>query len=342
MTSDRDQLFEALCRRLTASEVVAAWDSLVDAGVTGLRVAEDHGGLGMLLREAEPVMAALGETGTAAPFLESSIVAAGLLSRLAPASALLGRIACKGAVCAIAGLELWSRQALTAEEADRRWVMRGTARLVLHADSAVAVLAVVPLGDHTGLFLVEPHPGWVAASYPTIDGRRASDLTFDGVTGTMLSSDADEAVEAALDEAHACIAAEAAAIMRRLVRDTVEYTKQRRQFGDTVASFQVIQHRLVDMDIQARRASAIARQAMDALDGPAAVRSRLASAAKATAASAGRFVGQQAVQLHGAMGMTQELSLAGLFKRLTAIENELGTRDEVTTRHARLHERLSS
>ena len=130
----------------------------------------------------------------------------------------------------------------------------------------------------------------------------------------MLSLHAEEAIEAALDEARACIAVEAAAIMRRLVRDTVEYTRQRRQFGQARAEFQVIQHRLVDMDMQARRASAIARQAMDAFDAPAAVRSRLVSAAKATAASAGRYFGQEAVQLHGAMGMTGTIGLFDLVK----------------------------
>ncbi len=338
MTSERDELFESLRRRLAASEPVAARNELFDAGVAGFRISEDHGGLGLEVREAEPIMAALGETGRATPFVESSVVAAGLLSRVAPASDLLTRIARRGAVCAIAGLDPRLRVEMTAHEADSRWTIHGTARLVLHADSATALLAIVQLGDRTGLFVLAPEAGWSAATYATIDGRTASDLTFDGVPATLLSTDAGEAVEAALDEARACIAVEAAAIMRRLVRDTVEYTRNRQQFGQALAEFQVIQHRLVDMEIQARRASAIAHSAMSALNGPAAVRSRLASAAKATAARAGRYVGQQAVQLHGAMGMTEELPVGGLFKRLTVIEDELGSADDHTARHARLRE----
>ncbi len=124
--------------------------------------------------------------------------------------------------------------------------------------------------------------------------------------------------------------------MRRLVNDTVAYTKEREQFGQPLARFQVIQHRLVDMHMQAKRCGAIARRAMTALDADWRERGRLASAAKATAIEAGRFVGQQAVQLHGGMGMSEGLPIGRYFKRLTAIETELGSADDHRRRYARL------
>lgn len=338
MSSERDQLFQTVSRRLAASSPAAAWEGLIAVGVTGFRVAEEHGGLGMSPIEAEPIMAAVGETGRSSPFVESSVVAAGLLGGWSRAAAdILAKIASKGAVCAVAGLDPRLRSNLSAIEASGDWKISGCAKLVLHADTAAALVAIVPMGPKTGLFLLDKVPE-TAVVYPTIDGRNAADIEFDGVSATLLSPDAGDGVDEALDEARACIAVEAAAIMRRLVRDTVEYMRKRRQFGQPLASFQVIQHRLVDMHIQARRASAIAGRAIAALEGPAERRSSLVSAAKATAALAGRHVGQQAVQLHGAMGMTEELPLAGLFKRLTVIADELGSADEHAARHSALQD----
>jgi alkylation response protein AidB-like acyl-CoA dehydrogenase len=336
VSSERDQLFDALTRRLGACAPSAAWEELVAAGVAGFRVAEKHGGLAMAASDAEPIMAALGETGRATPFLENSVVAVGLLGQFSPSTdALLSRIAADGAVCAVAGLDPRLRTGIEARQTGGRWSLSGTAKLVMHGSAAISCLAIVPLASRIGLFLLETE-GRNSTDYSTIDGRSASDIVLDGAGATLLSDDAGDGVDAALDEAQACIAVEAAAIMRRLVRDTVEYARQRHQFGQPLAAFQIIQHRLVDMHMQARRASSIARRAMKALGGPVDDRSRLVSAAKATAAQAGRYVGQQAVQLHGAMGMTDELPLSGLFKRLTVIENELGGADVHMARHAAL------
>lgn len=339
MNSEQEQLFEAISRRLAATGASAAWDGLVAAGVSGFRISETLGGLGLAAREAEPVMAALGETGRSSPFLESSVVAAGLLGRFTEmAGPTLRKLATIGAVCAVAGLDPRLRGGLVATAVGGGWILDGSVKLVLHAEAATALLVVVPRGVRLALFLVAPGAGYGVEGYPTIDGRRAADVAFADTPALLLSDDAAEAVDAGQDEALACISVEAAAIMRRLVRDTIEYTRQRRQFGQTLSQFQVVQHRIVDMHIQARRAEAIARRSIDALAGAADVRSRVVSAAKATVAAAGRYVGQQAVQLHGAMGMTEELPLSGLFKRLTVIENELGSADEHLARYARLRE----
>jgi alkylation response protein AidB-like acyl-CoA dehydrogenase len=124
--------------------------------------------------------------------------------------------------------------------------------------------------------------------------------------------------------------------MARLVSDTRDYCVQREQFGKAISSFQVVQHRLVDMHIEARRAAAAAALAADALDLDPPERAKVISAAKVTIADAGRFVGQNAVQLHGGMGMTEELPVSALFKRLTVIESEFGTRDEHLARYMAL------
>lgn len=337
MNSERDEIFEAISRRVTAAAPADAWNQMIEAGVGGFRIAPELGGLGLGVSKAEPIMAALGEAGRATPFLESSVIAAGLLGRYAPASdELLSQLARGSAICAVAGIDPRLRNTLSADQADGRWTVTGSAKLVMHAQVAGALIAVVPHQGTTALFLIEQASQLPMVAYPTIDGRTACDLVLEGAPAMLIALDAGEAVEAALDEAQACIAAEAAGVMRRIVRDTVEYTRQRRQFGQALSGFQVIQHRLVDMNIQARRASAIARRAMVALEGPAVHRSRLVSAAKATAAIAGRYVGQQAVQLHGAMGMIEDMALSYLFKRLTVIENELRSAEENIGRHAAL------
>ena len=165
------------------------------------------------------------------------------------------------------------------------------------------------------------------ARYPTIDGRMAADLRFCEHQCRVLAEDCSVLLEETLDAALACTAIEAAACMRRLVHDTANHVRQREQFGQPIGRFQAVQHRLVDMHIAAQRAGAIARRALAACANRSDRRAALASAAKATVAEAGRFVGQQAVQLHGAMGMTDELPVGRYFKRLTVIEQQLGDRD---------------
>lgn len=338
--AERDQLYDALSRRLTQADAASAWPILGDAGVQGLLIPEALGGLGMTAGEAEPIMAALGGACWPTPFVESSIVAATLLARFATSSSdeVLRSMAESGEIATVAGLEERLRGGVSGSKDGEQWRLDGTLKLVLDADHAKVTLVVVDQAEATGLFLIDPALASGRHSYPTIDGRLAADLQLDRAPATLLTADAGEAVAAAADAARACIAVEAAAIMKRLVRDTVEYARQRRQFGQTLAQFQVVQHRLVDMQMHARRAGAIARRAMQALDEPAEVRGRIVSAAKATVATAGRFVGQQAVQLHGAMGMTDELALSRCFKRLTVIADELGSADQHAARHASLRD----
>jgi alkylation response protein AidB-like acyl-CoA dehydrogenase len=143
----------------------------------------------------------------------------------------------------------------------------------------------------------------------------------------------------ARDEGAAAVAAEAVGCMRKVLADTVEYCKQRHQFGQAIGSFQVLQHRMVDMYMEVEQAVAATYLAVLNLDSEPAVRARAVSAAKATVGRAARFVGQNAVQLHGGMGMTEELAIGHYFKRLTALQYEFGSTDHHVQRYAQLTQR---
>ena len=136
-----------------------------------------------------------------------------------------------------------------------------------------------------------------------------------------------EILEPAVDEAVAALCAEAIGVMRRLLADTVEYAKQRKQFDAPIAANQVLQHRMVDMYIALEQAVSMTYMATLKLDRPAPARARAVSAAKAQIGKAARFVGQAAIQIHGGMGMTNELAVSHYFKRATMIESQLGSAD---------------
>ena len=143
-------------------------------------------------------------------------------------------------------------------------------------------------------------------------------------------------LEQARDEGIAALCAEAAGLTRKLLADTVAYTKERRQFGQPLASFQALQHRMVDMHMELEQSVSAVYLAVLNLDADARTRARSVSAAKATVGRAARFIGQNAVQLHGGMGMTEELAIGHYFKRLTAVQYEYGSTDHHVTRYAEL------
>jgi alkylation response protein AidB-like acyl-CoA dehydrogenase len=228
------------------------------------------------------------------------------------------------------------------------WRLEGSKAVVMAAPWAdrlivAARTAGVP-GDGPGLslFIVDPAAAGVTLhSYPTIDGRRAADIDLVGVRAPAEALIGPEGgalplLEAMRDRAIAAQAAEAAGLLGKLLDDTVDYTKQRSQFGQPLASFQVLQHRMVDMYMQVEMVRSAAILATLKLDGDPVERAKAASAAKVTLANACRFVGQNAVQLHGGMGMTDELAIGHYFKRATLLESEHGSADWHLARHAAL------
>ncbi len=313
------------------------WRVLADAGVLGLPFAEAHGGLGLAPRDGFAVLEVLGPRAVALPYLESTLLAGTLLDRAGGGVAAhwLPRVAAGEAKLAFAPFD--DREPARAGIDAAGWRLSGGKLLTIGAAEADAVIVTARTDDGPAAFLV-PRAALAMKAYPTIDGRRAADLLLDDVTvpgDARLSVEAEDIAEM-LDLGAAAIATEASAIMARLVTDTRDYCVQRAQFGKAISSFQVVQHRLVDMHIEAKRAAAAAALAADALDLAPPDRAKAISTAKVTIADAGRFVGQNAVQLHGGMGMTEELPVSALFKRLTVIESEFGTRDEHLARYMAL------
>lgn len=335
VVSELKQALEARFDRLRAGEDV--WAALAEAGVLGLPFGEPHGGLGLHARTGFAVLEVLGPRGLAVPYLEAVLLAGSLLDRAGGAQtrAVLPRVAA-GELRLAFGL-LDGAEPLRATRKGEGWMLDGTKQLVIGAAEADLLVVIAATGDEQGAFLIARQAATCIA-YPTIDGRTAADLRFDGVDAgadALLTVSAMD-IAFALDLGIAAIAAEAAAIMARLVTDTRDYCRQRRQFDQPIAGFQVIQHRLVDMHIAARQGAAAAAIAADALDLAPPDRARAISAAKVTIADTARFVGQQAVQLHGGMGMTGELAVSTLFKRLTVIESEFGTRADHLARYMAL------
>lgn len=333
MDSELKHALEARLDRLKPGD--DGWAVLADAGVLGLPFAEAHGGVELPATAGFAVLEVLGSRAVALPYLECVLLAGGLLDKAGGALAeqWLLQVAEGGARLALAWLD--GAEPLRAHEDADGWRLRGSKLLAVGAEQAELLVVTAETAQGQAAFALPLSAVSSLRGYPTIDGRQAADLWFDGVQvepGARLNVSADD-IAAMHDFAVAAIAAEAAAIMARLVTDTRDYCRQREQFEQPIAAFRVIQHRLVDMHIEARRAAAAAAMAADALDLSGSERARAISAAKVTIADAGRFVGQQAVQLHGGMGMTDELVVSALFKRLTVIESEFGTRDEHLARY---------
>ena len=236
--------------------------------------------------------------------------------------------------------------------ATNQWVLHGAKTVVVSAPLATHLLisartsGAVADEDGISLFLAEfdaadPAPGLTVHSYRTIDDRRAADLAFDGVhlpDGALLGNagEAWDTLARGIDEGAFAISAEAVGCMRKVLADTVDYCKQRQQFGQPIGSFQVLQHRLVDMYMELQQAVAAVYLAVLNLQAEPDVRARAVSAAKVTIGRASRFIGQNAVQLHGGMGMTEELAIGHYFKRLTALQYEFGSSDQHVARYAQL------
>ncbi|WP_422059661.1 acyl-CoA dehydrogenase family protein [Sphingopyxis sp.] len=321
--------------RLKAGE--DGWRELADAGVLGLPFAEAHGGLGLAAREGFAVLELLGERAIALPYLESVLLAGTLLDRAGGdhAASWLPRVAVGEARLAFAWLD--DADPARAEREATGWRLGGGKLLVIGAAEADVLILIAQSDEGRAAFLV-PHDAVAMKAYPTIDGRRAADILLDHVSlpaSARLALTPNDIAQI-FDVGAAAVAAEAAAIMARLVTDTRDYCRDREQFGQKVSDFQVVQHRLVDMNIEARRAAAAATLAVDALELAPGPRAKAVSAAKVAVADAARFVGQNAVQLHGGMGMTDALPISALFKRLTVIESEFGGRDEHLARYMAL------
>ncbi|WP_454789220.1 acyl-CoA dehydrogenase family protein [Mycolicibacterium lutetiense] len=334
------------------------WRGFADElGILGATLPEEAGGIGGGPVETMVIAEALGHALVIEPFVDTVVVAGGLLHRAGDpaAAALLEDIVAGTAVVALAATEPtsgdnWRDVSTTARRDGDEWVLDGAKVMAVSAPLATHLLVTARTsGERAGtdgisLFLIEMASmttGFTAHDYRTVDDRRASDLTFADVrlpADALLGAEgqAGPSLEAARDEGAAAVCAEAVGGMRKVLADTVEYCKQRQQFGLPIGSFQALQHRMVDMHMEVEQASAAVYLAVLNLDADPAQRAKAVSAAKATIGRAARFVGQNAVQLHGGMGMTEELAIGHYFKRLTAVQYEFGSTDYHVGRYAEL------
>ena len=326
----------------------ALWQQCAELGLLGLPFAEEYGGYGGSPVEVGLVMEAVGRTLAPEPYL-ASIVLAGALLRLAGSppqqAALVPRVADGTLRLAFAHQERQARYdlndvATTARPDGNAWVLDGEKGVVLHGGAAgMLIVSARSAGGRRdrngiGLFLVQADaPGVQLRPYPTQDGQRAAELALSGVrvpADQVLGDPASAlpAIEHAVDLAIAALCAEAVGVMEALHGLTVDYLKTRRQFGTAIGSFQSLQHRAVDMLVLLEQARSMALYAAMMADDPDVdQRRRAIAAAKVQIAESARFIGQEAIQLHGGIGVTTEYKAGHLFKRLTMIAAQFGDED---------------
>jgi alkylation response protein AidB-like acyl-CoA dehydrogenase len=335
------------------------WEGFASLGLLGLPIPPEYEGFGGGAVDTMIVMEALGRHLVVEPYLSTVVLGANAIvlgGTQSQRRILLPSIVNGSMKLAFAHGEPGSRYSLshvatTARQEGGFWVINGRKSVVLHG--AVSDLLIVSartsgeVGDSHGisLFFVNPsEPGVAGRDYPTYDGMRAVEAEFTNVhvnTESLIGvlDQAYPLIELVVDRGVAALCAEAVGCMGALNTATLEYLKTRQQFGVPIGRFQALQHRMVDMLIhyeQAKSMACLAAVKVDSAD--VAERRRAVSAAKELIGRAGRYIGQQAIQLHGGMGMTDELNVGHYFKRLTAIDTTFGDSDHHLARFTEVTE----
>ncbi|WP_298213255.1 acyl-CoA dehydrogenase family protein [Acidovorax sp.] len=310
----------------------AAWGELAELGLTALTVPEAQGGLGQGAIDAMVVAEELGRGMVLEP-LAQAFIASSVLSAYAPAavqSAWLPRIASGEALVVLAYQERKARYRLDvceakAAPAQSGYTLTASKSIVPAGDQADAFIVPAQLDGKIALFLVERDADGVATrGYLTQDGSRAAEVVMDNAAATLITTDGLAALELAVDTGIAATCAEAVGVMDKTVALTVEYMNQRKQFGVFIASFQALRHRVADMKMQLELARSMSYYASLKLNAPTAERRAAMARAKVQLGQSMRFVGQQAVQLHGGIGVTDEYIGSHYFKKLTQLEMTFG------------------
>jgi pimeloyl-CoA dehydrogenase small subunit len=324
------------------------WRQYAELGLLGLPFAEEHGGIGGGPVETMIVMEQIGRALALEPYLATAVLAGGLVERGGSAALraeLLPRVASGELVLAFAHAERQSRYdiadvAATARRDGASFVLDGAKTLVLHGDSAKKFVVSARLSggrtdrDGLGLFLVDADANGVSVrGYGTVDGQRAAEVQLSNVRVPAAAvvgepGTAFPLIERIADSAMAALCAEAVGAMAATHETTVDYMKTRKQFGVTIGSFQVLQHRAAEMLVALEQARSMAMLAtMMAADDDTRARRQAISAAKVQIGRSGRSVGQAAIQIHGGIGMTMEAKVGHYFKRLTTIDTLFGDAD---------------
>ena len=359
-TEEQDMMRESLSRlvrdkydfatRHKLSESDAGWSpefwaQLAELGLLMAPFSEDDGGLGGGTTEAMIVAEELGKGMVIAPFIPSVVCGGGFIKYFGDAAqkaAYLEPIMAGEAIFAFAYAEPQGRYDLanlvtTAKPDGADYSLNGHKSVVMGAPMATHFIVTVRTGggqcEHEGVsvFIVpKDADGLTTRDYPTVDGRRASEVYFENVrvpASAMIGPEGQAlpAIEKIVDEATVALCAEACGAMGVVNAQTLDYTRTRKQFGTAIGKFQVLQHRQVDMFMEYEQSVSMLYMANIKLDEVDKARKMAVSAAKSKIGQAARFVGQNAVQTFGGMGVTDEMAVGHYFKRLTIFEGEFGS-----------------
>ena len=310
----------------------AAFTEIAELGLTGLYVPEDDGGLGMGPIEGMVVMEELGRGIVLEP-LAQSLIAGGVIAGYGDAAtkaAWLPGVASGEKLVVLAYQERAARYKLDVCEAKATqvpggYVVSGSKSIVPVGDQADAFIVPAKINSKLALFIVERGTSGVATrGYGTQDGGRAAELTLKNAPATLLSADGLTALEHAVDIGIAALCAEAVGVMDKTMAITAEYLNTRKQFGVVISSFQALRHRAADMKMQLELARSMSYYASLKLNAPADERRAAMARAKYQLGQSMRFIGQQAVQMHGGIGVTDEYIVSHYFRRLTQMEMTFG------------------
>ena len=323
------------------------WRKFAELGWLGISVSEDSGGFGGSAIESMLIMEAFGKGLVVEPFLETMIMSGGIIDdhgSVEQKSVLLEPAIAGDMQLALAYAEPQSRfnlsDVVTEAKADgENFILNGYKSVVMNGPSANKIIVSARISgsqlDESGitLFVIDSEAsGLNKTNYKTVDGRRASDLTIENVSVSQddIVGELDlgyKILDSAIDKAILAISAEAVGAMEVLYKATVEYTKTREQFGTAIGKFQVLQHRMVDMFMEYEQCKSLLYMATMKHEEGAVDSKKAISGLKYQVGKAGKFIGQQAVQLHGGMGVTDELNVGHYFKRLTTVGTIFGNTD---------------
>jgi alkylation response protein AidB-like acyl-CoA dehydrogenase len=350
----KDYDFEARKKIVASKEGWSpqAWATLAEMGLTGLPFSPDYGGFGGGAIDLMGVMEAFGEALVVEPYL-ATIFASQLISKSGNSDQkqkILPAVVEGKLRLAFAHTEKGARYRLdhvnaVAKKAGGGWTIDGEKSAVLGAPMAEKLVVSAKMPDGIGLFLVDA-AGVEMKPFRTLDEMRAADIVLKAAKAELLADknpgDKNAAplalIEEVIDYATALICAEAVGAMKFACDTTLEYLKTRKQFGVPIGTFQALQHRMVDMFISYEQAKSMACLACSKMDSAvdAKDRARSVSAAKIKIADNARHVSQESVQLHGGMGMSEELKVSHTFRRLTVIMDQFGGADYHLARFASL------
>lgn len=323
--------FEQRCKlaRSPTGDSRSHWQALSELGVVGALFAEDVGGYGGAGFDIAAVFEQIGRFLVVEPFL-GTVMAGYAMGAAAPAPVVSGE-----QIVAFAHQESTSRYALEAvsmraEPKAGGWILHGTKAVVPSLGAADHILVSARTATGLSLFLVRADaPGVSKRCYALIDGGAAGELTLDGAVGDLVGEDgaALPRIETAVAAGIVALCWEAIGVMDVVKTSTLEYLRTRTQFGVPIGKFQALQHRMATVALEIEQARSAAINAAAALHDERTGRERAASAAKFTINRVGLMVAEEAIQLHGGIGMTSELPLSHYAKRLMMIGHQLGDED---------------